>query len=292
MSDQILLPPGRIVWGSLYTPNDKDMEGRPLLDKTGKPRVEYVFGIAIPKVPGQHWASSAWGAPIWAIGHKQTPNAQALGANFSWKVQDGDSAEIRPPATVALKDKVGCAGHWIVKLSGGYAPKVYKLDQSGKPVLWLDDNAVQPGDYIEAFVSITPNGNTTKPGVYINHSMVCFVGYGERISTGPDASSVGFGAAARPAGASAAPLSVLAPSAPTPSVPSATPAPVAPPAATGGAPTPPAASASTDVPPPPHTAILTPPVRAMSAKANGASYEKLLEAGWTDELLTAHGMFA
>jgi hypothetical protein len=312
--NEILLPPGRVVWGSLYNGRDKNMEGKPYIDSNGKPYVKYEFGVAIPKTPGQHWATSTWGAKIWAIGHIRVPNAGQLAENYSWKVRDGDSDKITLQAPTPLKDRTGHAGHWIVSLGSSFAPKVYRIDpNTQKPTLWIEENAVLPGDWIEAYVNIVDNNNQQKPGVYLNHSMVCFVGYdaGGRISSGPDASAVGFGSAARPATVSATPLSALAPSAPSPTAPVTAPAPVVPPAVNGGAPTPPTVPASIE-PPAPHTAILTPPgaiapppvaapiptapppvaARAMSAKANGATYEALIGAGWTDALLTQHGMFA
>jgi hypothetical protein len=33
-------------------------------------------------------------------------------------------------------------------------------------------------------------------------------------------------------------------------------------------------------------------VRALTAKANGATYEQLIGAGWNDDLLRQHGMMA
>ena len=40
-------PVGRIVAGNLYTPNTKNAEGKPLVDKAGNPRNEFFFAVAI-----------------------------------------------------------------------------------------------------------------------------------------------------------------------------------------------------------------------------------------------------
>lgn len=62
----------------------------------------------------------------------------------------------------------------------------------------------------------------------------------------------------------------------------AAPAVVAPPAPVAAAPIPPAPNAAPPVP--------TAPVRVMTAAAQGATYEQLITAGWTDALLVQHGM--
>jgi hypothetical protein len=45
----------------------------------------------------------------------------------------------------------------------------------------------------------------------------------------------------------------------------------------------------------PHPAILQPPaapIRQMTAKAAGATYEAMIAAGWTEALLVQHGYLA
>ena len=122
------------------------------------------------------------------------------------------------------------------------------------------------------------NGDDAKSkGVYLNHNIVAFSAYGPRIEYGPDISACGFGQSPLPPGASAVPLAATAPlpvdngfSAPTPTIP------VMPNVAFAGIvapPTPPAA-----------------PVRQLTALAQGATYEQLIAAGWTDALLVAQGL--
>ena len=109
----ITSPVGRIVLGSLYDPQDKDAEGKPLVTKSGpnagQPRVNYFFALAIPKAGEVHWSQTAWGQQIWAVGHAAFPQA-AQSPQFAWKIEDGDS---QIPNRKGRKpcDTEGHAGH-------------------------------------------------------------------------------------------------------------------------------------------------------------------------------------
>lgn len=293
----ILFPTGRLVMGSLYKPQDKDAEGKPLVVKsgpnTGQARVDYFFALAIAKQPGQtHWAQTPWGAEIWKAGHAGFPQAGSV-PTFAWKVVDGDS---QVPNRKGKKpcDREGYPGHWVVTFSGGFAPKVYQIPPGAKdPVIWQQPDAVQLGDYVEVYGSCAGNGSQQQPGVFINHSMVCFRGYGERIVVGPDAAAVGFGAAAVPPGASAVPTgAALAPQAGMPAIPGA-PVPVAAPPAIPAAsivPHMPVPGAPVAMPPTPPVAVApAAPVHQMTPKAGGHTYEAMVAAGWTDDALRANG---
>lgn len=312
----ILFPVGRLVLGNLYEPQTKDAAGNPLVNKTGnnkgQPRVDFFFAIAIPKGAETHWAYTEWGGKIWAAGHAFMQNASQLGKNFAWKIVDGDSQE---PNKRGVKPctREGYAGHWVVHFSSGFAAKVFNSDGS-QPM--PQPNAVNPGDYIQVMGSCAGNGETTNPGVYLNHSLVAFQAFGQRITFGPDPSSVGFGQGVQlPAGASATPIGGMtappvgaappagpamgAPAAPLPSAP----APALPPphggfipAQTGAtipaqppqAATPPAPGMAPS-PPSPAASTTTYPSNVMTAAANGMSYEQWRGAGWSDEQLLAHG---
>jgi len=190
----ITSPVGRIVMGSLYEPSTTDAEGKPLVVKTGpnagQPRVNYFFALAIPKGAEQHWAHTPWGQQIWAIGNQAHPNA-AQSPAFAWKIEDGDS---QIPNKKGRKpcDNEGWRGHWILKFSGGFAPKVYQQEGAGY-VQVMQKDFCKPGYFVEVAFSADGNGSTSQPGVYLNHSMVCFRAYGAEISFGPDVSSAGFG---------------------------------------------------------------------------------------------------
>jgi len=202
----ITSPVGRIVMGSLYDPSTTDAEGKPLVVKTGpnagQPRVNYFFALAIPKGAEPHWAHTAWGQQIWACGNQAFPNA-AQSPAFAWKIEDGDS---QIPNKKGRKpcDNEGWRGHWILKFSGGFAPKVYQQEGAGY-VQVMQKDFCKPGYFVEVAFSVDGNGSQSQPGVYLNHSMVCFRAYGTEIQFGPDVASAGFGQSALPAGASMTP---------------------------------------------------------------------------------------
>jgi hypothetical protein len=302
----ITTPVGRLVGGSLYDPETKDFEGKPLTMKDKvTPRVDYQFGIAIPKSPGvQHWASETWGAPIWALGHQAFPS-EAQRPDFAWKIQDGDSTIPNKRGRKNV-DREGYPGHWIMWFTGGYAPQIWNADGSQQI---LERDAVKPGYYIQVFGNIGPNTGASA-GLYINHSMVALTAYGPEIRVGPDVSAAGFGqGVALPPGASATPPAANFNPAPPPVVGAP---PVYPPVAGAAAPyAPPTNSVSASAPPvttfpssppvaPPPTVavapnpgILMPPVgdprNAKLTGTGGATYEALIAGGWTDALLIAHG---
>lgn len=300
----ITSPVGRIVMGSLYDPSTTDAEGKPLVVKSGpnagQPRVNYFFALAIPKNPGEtHWAQTSWGAQIWQVGNVAHPNA-AQSPAFAWKIEDGDS---QVPNKKGKKpcDNEGWRGHWILKFSGGFAPKIYQPEGSGY-VQVMQKDFCKTGYFVEVAFSVEGNGSTSQPGIYLNHSMVCFRAYGQEITFGPDVSSAGFGSAPLPAGATMTPpLSALPmPQAPNvlPQVPA--PVPAYAPAGAGavGNAVPPVGAGgvgnAAPIPVIPNTQFLqvpppAPPVYQMTAAANGTPYESFIAQGWTDALLIQHG---
>ena len=312
---------GRLVRGSLYKANTTDWEGKPLITKTGanqgQPRSEFFFGVAVPKAPGQtHWAMKPanwpadkpyWGEEIWKIGHAGVHNAGQL-PHFAWKVSDGDSTvpnkRGRKPCEMA-----GHAGHWIVNFSGGQAPTVYRIPTGARdPQVWHDVDAVQPGDFIEAVGGAAFNGQSGNPGVYLNHSMVCFVGYSQegRIVMGPDPTQVGFGSSAPPAGVSATPvggaIATVAPpppvtaSAPLPPPPVATPAPInpanLPPPPAGFMPTAPTAPQAPVAPAAPPSDGTPAGVVKTATWPDGVAWSAMVANNWTVDAMRAAGYIA
>lgn len=292
MTVNITSPVGRLVFGSLYKPRTTDYDGNPLVVKTGpnigQARVDYNFGVAIPKGAEQHWASTEWGAKIWAVGHAAFPS-QAQRPDFAWKITDGDSTVPNKKGAIPAK-KEGYPGHWVLAFSGSFAPRIFNADGTQQI---LEPEAVKPGYYVQVNFDVTDNGNPNNSGVYLNHRMIALAGYGEEISFGPDATAVGFGGATLPAGASTTPVAGGFSPAPAPSA-----TPVAPPAPVAVAmPTPHTAilagpGATPPAPPAPAPVAATPPARVMLPAANGATYEAMIAAGWTDALLVQHGMMA
>lgn len=302
----ITSPVGRIVMGSLYDPNTTDAEGKPLVVKTGpnagQPRVNYFFALAIPKNPGEtHWAQTAWGQQIWNVGNQAFPNI-AQSPAFAWKIEDGDSQIPNKKGRKPCENE-GWKNHWILKFSGGFAPKVYQQEGAGY-VQAMQKDFVKPGYFVEVAFSVEGNGSQSQPGVYLNHSMVCFRAYGQEIQFGPDVSSAGFGAAPLPAGASMTPPAgaipmpsapaAVAPAVPAMPAPSAAPIPVTPNPAFVQVPPPVAAAApvAMGVPNVPVAPPATPaaPVHQMTPAANGIAYEAYIAQGWTDTQLIQNGL--
>ena len=327
----ITSPVGRIVMGSLYDPSTTDAEGKPLVVKTGpnagQPRVNYFFALAIPKGAEPHWAHTPWGQQIWNVGNQAFPNA-AQSPAFAWKIEDGDSQIPNKKGRKPCENE-GWRGHWILKFSGGFAPKVYQQEGAGY-VQVMQKDFCKPGYFVEVAFSVDGNGSQSQPGVYLNHSMVCFRAYGQEITFGPDVASAGFGAAPLPAGASMTPpagaipmpQAAAAPALPgvpagympppvpgavpgIPQAPGVAPAPLAP---AGSVPMPsaPVPGAPAPIPvmpnagfvqvPPPAPAPMAPPpapaapVRQMTAAANGVTYEAYVAAGWSDAQLVQNGL--
>ena len=287
----ITSPVGRVVMGSLYTANTTDMEGNPLVVKTGanagQARVEYFFGLAIPKGQETHWAQTAWGQTIWAVGNQAFQQA-AQSPSFSWKIEDGDST-VPNKAGNKPCDREGWKGHWVLKLKGGYAPKVYRAE-AGSYVQVAEENYIKPGYFVEVLMNVDGNNNQKNPGVYLNHSMVCFRAYGPEIVFGPDVNEAGFGQAPLPAGASMTPPAGTIPMpAPVPVVPNPQFLQVPGPGAIAPPPNPtPAAVVAAPVIPLPNVPA-APSSPKMTAKAAGASYQAFITGGWTDANLIAQG---
>lgn len=266
-SNTILFPPGRVVQGDLYSPQDKDMQGGQLLIKTGpnagKPRVNYFFAVAVPKTRAAWWEEvqilpegkqNPWGPQILAIATAAWPQGQTQNPRFSWKIEDGDS---QTPNENNRKnaDREGHPGCWILKFGSSFPTKVF--DAQGTPL--LEVGLVKRGFWVEVMGSIASNENQQKPGIYLNHNMVAFRGRDKEIVSGPDPRAVGFGRSAVPAHVTMAPVGTAnLPATPPPGVPGA---PVIP-----GSPPPPATPAAFTPPPAtpvavqPHPGFIAPPV--------------------------------
>lgn len=246
---------------------------------------------------------------------------------FSFKVADGDGLDQNGKSNAS---KEGFAGHWVVRCGSAYPPRCFHAGRYAAHEQIQEKGAIKRGYFIRVNGTTEGNGNAQRPGLYVNLDMVELAAYGPEIVSGPDAADAfGSGPAALPAGATAAPMT---PAGAPPSPPAAAPAPAAPvpaaahsPAAVspapassapaapytgymgGAAPAAPAASppvpaattapsptaSPTSVPPAPPAAPA--PVAAgptMLPAANGATYEQMIAAGWTDDTLRAHGMMA
>ena len=257
----ILFPAGRMVGGNL----DKlfprtDAAGKPKVAHDGKPEMQCSFGYAIPKTGEAHWNQTAWGKIIHDTGAAAHP-ALVTSPAFSWKVTDGDSPLPNKKGKRPC-DQTGYAGHWVIWFSQGWLPSKWLVQ--GETRTQIGEGIIHPGDYIQVFGTVAgnklvPNGT---PGVYLNPVHVAMLGEGERIAADTPPPE-GFGTATPPAGAK--PVTAVVP----PQFAAPAPAPTAPAV--------------------PNSAILQVPVRTMTAKAGGATYEQFVAQGWTDAMLREQG---
>jgi hypothetical protein len=300
-------PVGRMVWGSLYEPNTKDFDGNPMTIKkgvdAGKPTQRYEFGLAVPKTQAYFANEPGWGQLLWATAHAAFPGGEqsaAMSTDFSWKVTDGDSKTIKPKSKSKIPpcDREGFPGHWVIKFSSSFAPKIYDARDISNPVLLEGKDAIVPGYAIQVIGSVAGNtGNS--PGIYINHSAVGLRGYLPEIRTSgvdvtgkfggslpPGASTVpaaGFSAPSAPAVPGAAP----APSAGLPLPSAAAPQPAAPPP-TAVVPAP-AVMGIPTAPPPPSAAPAAPAPPTVRPPHKGIPFASYIAGGWTIEQLRADG---
>ncbi|MCH9712732.1 MAG: DUF2815 family protein [Proteobacteria bacterium] len=265
-----LTPVGRLVSGDVFKAITTDANGNPLLVKSGpnagQPTQNYSFGVAFEKNNVEY-------AELWAIIEAEAKacfpqyfdaSGNCILPTFSWKITDGDS---QVPNTKQIKpcDREGYPGHWVVFFSGSFAPKLYT---AGGASIITDPEAIKKGYYVRVSGSVVGNENAQKPGVYVNHSMVELIGYGEEISSGPDGAAVfgGTPAAAMPAGVSATPIA-----------PAAGPKPAGPagPAGPGGGPVAPA------------TDFLNPAEKSYIVEGAVYTESQLTGFGWTPQQIAA-----
>jgi hypothetical protein len=310
---------GRLIAGSVSEVRTKDRAGKQLTTKDGQPREEWSFGVAYEKKGTTHWSQTAWGAVAWQIGttafpHLFNPDGSLLpGRTFSWKITDGDSQEYNTEGNRPC-DTPEWRGCWVVWYKSQYAPSTWNADGTQA----IPAASIKPGNFVQVFGSIDSNGDAGKPGIYMNHAMVALAGYhpdGE-IKGGADPKAAGFGQGAKPANLQAVPAGAFTPNTPSPGTPPVPGAGVpagngaangyAPPPsnvpAPGGAPVgvkphpgimmpgAPAAGANVPAPPPPANVPAPPPKIQTTPAANGATWEQLQAAGWTEAVARAHGM--
>lgn len=239
-------PVGRMVYGSVWEGRSTDKNGNPKVIKNGpnagKPLTTWSFGVAVPKVLANGTPNpeidnfrrqvievARAGYPQFFNGPVDafTGKPGCTHPRMAFKISDGDGVDGDGKQN---NQKEGWAGHWIINFSSSYAaPRVFDINVGLDPTQQLQDKTrVLPGDYVAVQGSCDPNTGSETPGVYMNHSMVCFVGGGPRIVTGPKASDAfaGLASAQLPpgcvVGANPANVAPAAPGVPVPPVPGAT----------------------------------------------------------------------
>lgn len=298
---------GRLVGGSVHEAIVEDFDGNPLTVKTGRNKGDetqrYSFCVAYPKA-GKHWAeSNELGALIWATGYEHMGDL-AKRDDFSWKVKDGDDQRVNKRGRKNCENE-GWPGNWVFVFSSSFAPDTCDSTGDNK----IDPDMIKKGFYVQVRGSVVGNENDSNPGVYLNHNTVALTAYGPEIVSKNklDPKKAGFGQnVVLPAGASTTPPPGMGSGAtpPPPKAPNAAPPPPAAPAAS--LPPPPVvasvavAPSSSFIAPPAAPVAPTPPaptppaapVRTMTAKANGATYESFVAQGWTEAAMRAEGYLA
>jgi len=233
---QTWTPVGRIVQGHPLDPQTKDMNGAPLTDKQGNPKVQYFFALAVPKTDPA--INELWQG-VQQVATQGFPGGEAQRADFAWKIVDGDDPK--------HSSKEGFPGCWIIRCSSGFAIKCYT---KGGDSQISDPSQLKRGYFGRTHITVRPNGDQRKPSVYINPSVFELIGYGEEISSGPDIATLMQTApeAQLPTGASEIPVASSPPPATgAPGMPPATGAPGMPPVA--GAPGMPPVAGAPGMPP-------------------------------------------
>ena len=203
---------GRIVWGHpLKREPVKDTVTRqPKLDKTGKPMMQYAFGLAIPKdvFQTQVWPS------MWAEISKRYPQGQP--PHYALKYKDGDGMD-REGKSYAQRE--GYPGHMVLTITSQLEqpPPLWKSE--GGQWVQMGANEIKTGDYVQAVVEFKDNGATGSltPGLYVNPQGLIFAGYGAEIRNVPafdPAARFGAAAPVLAPGASATPLAPVGAGAP------------------------------------------------------------------------------
>ncbi|MGL4755293.1 MAG: ssDNA-binding protein [Aeromonadaceae bacterium] len=267
---KFLSPVGRLVAGSFFDVQKKDHKGRDLTED----KYHWFVALAYPKTPGvTHFSqeSADMFKAVWQAGATDFPAGDYNKPDFHWKIEDGDGEN---------RDKVGYAGHWIVKFKRSCKIDPVKIcDSAYKPV--INPDVAKRGYYYVVDGSVSGNGQVgdDTAGMFINMNMVMLVGVGDEIVSGPSAREV-FGGAnfqlppgARPAGA---PMQQAPAAAPSPVPQQAAPAPVA-----THAPTPAPAPA-------PAVERWTPVSQQAIASPDHKAW---LAQGWTEDTLVSNGHF-
>ena len=201
---------GRIVWvkGDLFKgqPKTDYNTKQPVMDtKTGSQKIEWGFGLAIPKSVLQQTGAGQPGE-IWAALHEEAftlfPSRQ-IPPLFAMKFKDGDGVDDKG---VPFANREGYAGSIVLACTTNLRPRFFKYENGQH---FEVTEGIKCGDYINVQLNIKahPAVGTSRAGLYVNPNMIQFLGYGKEIINRPDASTV-FGSAAPslPPGASAMPM--------------------------------------------------------------------------------------
>lgn len=284
-------PRGRLVQGDAFEPQTTDAQGIPLTIKTGpnagQPTKRWFIAVAYSKTDPAtmpylmsmaQYAATAWPAYFPSGATQAPPLFGCVRQNFSMKVMDGDGVDDNGKQN---RDKAGFAGHWVVKYSTSIqAPGVWQEPNFDEMARINDPRMLPKGYFVKVNHTIQSNQNDQRPGIYVNLDKIAICADqagAEVIQSGPTAAEAFGAGGSTPA---TPPLPVTPPAAPDAHTPPASP------------PVPTSVTPSPSSPPPTPYAGFIPETggKVMLPAANGATYEHMIAAGWTDAMLVQHGM--
>jgi len=212
--ENLNFPVGRIVGGHPSQAQVKTnfQTNQPVLTKEGQTIPEYRCEIAIPKneflakILPLMVQEAATAFPI-----NPATGQPRVSRDFSWKMIDGDSAEIPKRSKTPYNQREGYPGHYVLKISTeAFKPNVVKF-VNGQWVQ-MQENEVKRGDYVAINANIKVHTNNDG-GLYINPNLFEFVGYGAEIRSAAvdPATLLGDQRPALPPGASLTPVASSAP---------------------------------------------------------------------------------
>jgi len=181
MATNITTGVGRIVWGHPCEARDKTQKNpqtgkfEPVL-KDGVKVHQWTFGVAFPRAEFErdiwpHMAAEA--ATVYPGG--------AIPPKFAWKFKDGDTAIDDDGKPYNLRE--GYPGHIVLSVGTELkCPEIFKFNGTGYDQ--LPGDAIKCGDYVVLGLALKANApadRTMTPGMYVNPTVVEFVGYGTKI---------------------------------------------------------------------------------------------------------------
>ncbi len=163
-------PVGRVISHAIFEPTDKGYQGKPL----DKPL--WYIQVAIPKTaPGlQQFFDDCKGAAVAGFLNREPERP-----DFAWKYKDGDAPD--------NAERDGFTGCYVFAFRNGFAPSAI-LDQNHKQI--VDKNQIIPGYQVQVAYNIKANGNTDKPGIYLNFTHVKLISIDAPIISGPSADEI------------------------------------------------------------------------------------------------------
>lgn len=307
MLENHLTPEMRLVQGSAFARQDKDLAGKPFKKDDGTPYTKGFIALAGQKGNAE---IEAFRKLLMDQGPVECPQFFPGGVcnrpNFSYKIIDGDGVDQNGQPN---NTKEGFAGHWVFRMSTMFEIKAFPTGKYGiADQMTQTPGGPEPfgrGNYVRAIITVKSNGDANKPGLAVYPSHVEFMRAGAPITSGPSAASL-FGQAGGAPAPGGGPIYTMTPAATatreayhasgwsdaqliagnlmTVQTPAAAPPPAPAAPAAPAAPLPPGGSAPAPAPPA-QTAVAAGAPGYKMADANGPAYAAYIGQGWTNAAL-------